>query len=342
MISLDTQLYRFNLIVRLNIMKFLIFVLVYYYPLNVYAQDSSCDKLLEHGISNIYQATSHSYYADTIHDQYCKESYESHSRKKQNALSVAYEGLDFSWSDKRASAKTKHNEFCRDYKRTTNIGSHTFRVANELHSNAIDAWERCITLKSSGLLIDHTTSNDFTNTSFTMRYTGAGDGIKFQGINSKNMSCTLDGQVVTAAEDWLIKPQARTVTCERDMKKQTVGGVIYTYYPSANVTIKTALENYTYDVIEMLDSPAKDRFASLETQIAKLISRNQKLKEVLLAPTFLDVSSSGGCLCGKSRPSCPDGYKDTHIGYTDSYKGCGCGMGSIHTFCYKYDIDKLE
>jgi len=229
---------------------------------------AACTPLLNHGMTNVVRYTSEHETLAMIKDEYCRESYASMSKSKQDAFSGSYAQYSGAYSGGKSSASEQHDYFCKNYNSLQySTGKDTYD-SKVLHDKAIDAWRDCIGLAIGGTRITPKVSNDERMVDFTM-HTSSGSSV-FTGVDARNMSCTIGANTVGAAETTKLTAEKISMRCERTGEVIKFQGANVNYFPPANVKVKTSTGDYRMEFYEMIDEPAKSRFGRLEAQMARL------------------------------------------------------------------------
>lgn len=203
-----------------------------------------------------------------------RKDYSSLSEEKKTEFGLSLKSLSMNLgSGKSGSSEQQHSKFCGDYRTLTTRTSRENWFSSKMHDKAIDAWRTCIQTTQRQLFVDFETPTNERYTDISMKYTGPAGPVRFNGVELYQMTCTSDGKPVDAGTKFALSPASKALHCERKSLQQTIGGVQSNYYPPAGLTIKTDAGNSSYEFVEMIDGPAREKFRQVETQISKVAER---------------------------------------------------------------------
>jgi hypothetical protein len=244
---------------------------------------AACMQFAEHGLRNITVSVSSRALLNRVHDKFCNEEYDALSIDTQAEFGMVVEMIPFDFSGGAGGSKEKHVQFCRDYKQLTVETEDDLQITNLLYARAIDAWSHCIELARKDVFLSASIPESGRFVDVTMKYTGPAGSVAFNGVETSEMNCTMNGVSVGAATSGEITSEESQLRCERSFNEQDVGGIKAAYFPPAAVTVKTAAGILPVEFAEMVDAPAKKLLDAIKADIAGLDTALVRIRNAMNA-----------------------------------------------------------
>jgi hypothetical protein len=265
-----------------------------------------CTALLDHGIANVVAYSSETDFLDVVRDQYCSTSYDSMSSSKQASFGATIKQVPVSLTGSKATAREQHTEFCRNYQSVKVSGTESRYRSASIYDKAIDAWRDCVTLAARGTIIRPSITPEKRQVDFQV-YSSLGQSV-FSGVDVLNMECRMDGVVIGEQTNIPLTSDSKSIRCTRNSQPIQFASGTVTYFPEANVKIKTTTGDYRVDLYQMIDGPIKDRIEKIESQIAELnLSLNKTVDNLGVRRDGPSFSVLGPRVGGPTSHACPAG-----------------------------------
>lgn len=227
----------------------------------------TCNALLDHGIQNTQTASAEYDYLAALSDEYCQSDYSAMNATKSASFSAAVKTVPVSLTGAATDTKTKHSNFCRDFKSLAVNKSSQFSKTTNIFQGALDAWNRCQLLASKTLIIQPSFTADRKSVSFAMSTPSSANYV-FTGVDTTNMKCSIRGKNVGPSEKRQLTSTATVMNCLREGSRMKLHNQEVEYFPSGNVNLKTGEGNTLVEFGEMIDFAGRDKFAQIDAELA--------------------------------------------------------------------------
>ncbi|MEG0604474.1 MAG: hypothetical protein RR487_08200 [Acinetobacter sp.] len=162
---------------------------------SVFAEEDTCDGVLERAAANISYRYGSATSASTQANALCDERYDRMSSAEQQGLDASYKLFSASYSSAGSSFKEYRSKYCSYGRSSFFSTSQSTEYSSQVYDASVAAWRDCKAMQSANVIISPVRTPDDRSVTVSIAYRGAGTA-RLTGVRISpkgSFSCIADG-----------------------------------------------------------------------------------------------------------------------------------------------------